>query len=237
VRETIFREFNSLSVLYNKPSASFIAADHLIAAQPVVEPPPSGSAGGQDDDRLIGDEGEEYGLAGGGGGGAAGAAVGGGARAAAAAAPAPTHTQEIDLLGDDLLGLGLGSSSAPAPAPVAAYLLPTVALEASAFQGKWQALSVAATLPLRARRLPNSTGEVEALCRQQNIFTIASGDTGSSLKWFLYAQLSTHQFVLMEALLDKSNGNFAVTVKCDAGGAHAVVAAALKQALVDILLQ
>ena len=82
-----------------------------------------------------------------------------------------------------------------------------------------------------------ASGEVEAWCKGVDIFTIASGDTGAALKWFLYAQDSSSRLILLEALLDKQNGAFGLTLKCDAGGAHAVVVAAFKRAAASILLQ
>ena len=41
----------------------------------------------------------------------------------------------------------------------------------------------------------------------------------------------------MEALLDKQNGAFNLTVKCDAGGAQAVAVAAFRRAVGSILAQ
>ena len=110
VRDKIFGEFNSLSVVYAKPSEEFISTDHLIV------PLDADVAGGAkkkaaaastaDDDRLLSGEDE--------GAGGSGGAGGGGGAAAAAAQP------EIDLLGgDDLLGFGASAATPPAPGSTA----------------------------------------------------------------------------------------------------------------------
>jgi hypothetical protein len=200
----------------------------------VIEPPPAAAGGQDDDDRLLRDEEE---LVGGGlSGGGSSSSSSGSSSAAAPAARAP----EVDLLGEDLLGLGFGgggsSSAAAAPAPAPA-LVPGATLDAPSFQAKWQAFPVAASVQLRATRLPGSPGEVEGLCKGVDILTIASGDTGAALKWFQYAQDTGGRLLLLEALMDKSNGAMTLTVRCEAGGAQAALVAAYRRALAGMLVQ
>ena len=221
VRETIFREFNTLSVLYKKPSASFIAADHLIAS--VALPEPASTSLGQDDDRLLaGDDEVEI--------------VGDGGIAAPVAGVASLQQpREVDLLGDDLLGLGLGGGGGAPPtssvSPSAAALLPQAWMDPPTFQTKWGGLPVSTTWSLRATRLPSSPGEVEALAKAFGICTIASGDTGAAIKWFLFAQDLSKLYILMEAMLDKQTGALNVTVKADPGAAVSSAHSAFKQGM------
>jgi hypothetical protein len=226
VREAIFSEFNTLSVLYKAPSATFIAADHLVAAMP--EPPVVAAAVAQDDDRLLtGDEDAPL-------------AAGGGASRVVAAAPAAAPAAPADLI-DDLLGMGFGGggAAAPAPAPAGASRLVAVgsgaALDSGAFQARWGALAASPALALQAQRLPpGGSAEVEAWARGAGLATIASGDTGAALKWFVYGQDDAGGFHLAEIVLDKSNGAVVATVKSDVPAAAHVAAAAIRAALAGL---
>jgi hypothetical protein len=229
-------------VLYKKPSASFISKDHLVAATPLPEPPTS-PVGGQDDDRLL--AAEEDGPAavkvgGGGGGASSGGSGGGGGGGGGGGAPSrpPPPAPEVDLLGEDLLGLGFGSSapSAPAPPPAAA-LVPGPVLDSAGFQARWGALPVATSLALQASRLPASATEVEAWARAAHLPTIASGDTGPALKWFFFGRDTGGAFHLLEAVLEKATGRVAVTVKSEPGGAAAAAVAALRAAFANLPAQ
>ena len=223
IREKIWSEFNTLSVVYGKPSEEFISTDHLIAAVPLDA---EGSqlqksqVGQGDDDRLLSDDQDDDNMVG-------QTSSSSSNNVQSAPAPAP----EVDLLGEDLLGLGptpttntnsntgfgnlFGSTPAPAPAPVVVNLIPpTAPLEPATFQGKWGMLGTSHTGTLRASRVP-STAEVEGLARSGNIMTIASGDVATALKFYLYGQDSNNGYHLIEMVLDKSNGVVTVTIKSD----------------------
>jgi hypothetical protein len=248
----VWAEFNTLSVVYGKPSEMFIQADHLIkdltgagaaakaAAAGAAAKPPSDS-----DDSLL--------LGGGGGDDGVGGAPGG----AAAAPPASAGGYAVE---EDLLGLSMGppapapaaasayaappvpalSSSAaaagmpPAPTPGGAFLVPGAVLAPDAFQAKWGALGGGQALALRAGRLP-TTAEVEALARAGSLYTIASGDVGTHLKFYLYGRDASGAYALLEVVLDKSNGGITATLKCDNPAAAPAVAQALAAALRPIL--
>lgn len=223
-KDKIWSEFNTLSVLYGKPSEKFISEDHLIQPLP-ADAQQAGAAGASkggaaaDDDRLL--SGDDDGLEGG---------VPGGAAAAAAA---PAATGQPDFM-DDLLGLG-APAPAPAPAPAAAaapQLVPSPVLDPASFQGKWGSLAPVGAISMRAARLPSTT-EVEAMARAQNISTIASGDVQTALKFFMYGQDAvTGSYTLFELVLDKGTGAITGTVKADqparAQGAVAAMQAALR---------
>ena len=250
IRDKIFAEFNTLSVVYGKPSEEFISKDHLIAAPPLDAAAKGAqtvsSARAADDDRLLTED-DGTAQSGGGGGGA----------------------PEVDLLGDDLLGLGApspapapqpasaaaasgfggfggfgsllggfggGSAAAPAPAPAAApsapvvSILPASVLDPPSFQSKWGALAVSQQVQLRAQRVP-STDEVSSILKASGIQTIASGDTGLQLKFYVFAQDSMGSFHCIEMLLDKSNGAISATIKSDLPANSRVAVTALSNAL------
>jgi hypothetical protein len=158
-----------------------------------------------------------------------------------AAAPA----EEEDLLG---IGFGSGGSSssaassssfvpvslsnfaAPAPAPAPISILPTASLDPGSFQSKWTTLPTSLALNLRAARLP-ATAEVETMARNGGLFTIASGDVQTALKFYFYAQDSTGGFHLFEMLLDKTNGVISGTLKSENAAATQAAYAALAAAL------
>jgi hypothetical protein len=62
---------------------------------------------------------------------------------------------------------------------------------------------------------------VEALALASHLYTIASGDVGTHLKFYFYAGDADNgaAFHLFEMVLDKSNGNLSTTVKTDAPAA------------------
>jgi hypothetical protein len=218
VKEKIFSEFNSLSVLYGKPSEQFISADHLITP---LDAPGNRAAGGvasSDGDTLLAEaetpSSEHSGVS---------------AHAAPVHAPAPAPApKEIDLLGEDLLGIGGSYSSAPvptfggaafglgapAPAPAPVALRIGATLDPAAFQSKWGTLPVAQTLTLRAPRVV-TTAEVETLTRNAGIYTIASGDVGTQLKFYFFTSDSPSTFHLFEVVFDKTNGVLTATIKTD----------------------
>ena len=249
VKEKIFSEFNSLSVVYGKPSQEFIAADHLVA--PLVPTAPATAPASSDGDTLLGGARDEDGAPLGGAGGAAGGA---GAAAAVSVVPPPAAAPPaaapvVDLMSDDLLGLGApvaASSSgggfgymgapapAPPPAPPAFAMRPGATLDPGTFQAKWGSLPAAPLVSLRASRLP-STAEVESLARKASFYTIASGDVGNVLKFYFFGCEAAGAYHLLEVLLDKTTGAVTITFKSDAGGNAQAALQAFGTAIMPIL--
>jgi hypothetical protein len=165
--------------------------------------PPSAPARtvAQDDDRLLSTEEEETSVA----------------RSAASAPAAPAApAKEVDLLGDDLLGLGLGPAPAAAPAAAAAKLAPVARLEPEAFQERWGRLPAGAPLNMQAQRMPSSAAEIDGAARSAFVFSVASGDKGAALVWYLYAQTDPDRaFHLGEASLNKTSGLVSVIIKSE----------------------
>ena len=225
----IWAEFNTLSVLYGKPSELFIAASHQRAAQALPPPPPRAAA---DDDSLLGNAdgalGADDGIA----------IAGAPHHVPAAAAPTAAAAAEEDLLGFG--GGGASSYAAPTPmaptfnfAPAAPPLLaPDAALDAASFQQKWGTLPIAAATTFRAGRVPASAAELEAAMRRGSFFPVASGDVGGAIKCYVFARDgSMPTFHLWELVLDKATATVSATLKSENGATAGAVAAALAAVL------
>lgn len=230
--EAVWREFNSLSVVYGKPSEMFIQPEWMIKDRGV-----GGGAGGaakpalaDSDESLLGNADNAMPQS------SPGGSVAPAPAASAAAAPE-----------EDLLGISYAAPPAPAPAaPVAApapaplptpspasILVPGAVLAPADFQAKWGSLPGQA-FRLQASRVP-ATSEVEGLVRAGNMPTIASGDVGTSLKFYFFGREAAGAFHLFEVLLDKSNGAVNVTLKSENPAAAPAVAQALAAALRPVL--
>ena len=226
--EAVWREFNSLSVVYGKPSEMFIQPEWLIKDRSGGAPAAAKPAADASDDSLLGNADGALPEA-----SPASSSGGGGHATASAAAAAPAEEE-------DLLGLSFGAPPAPAPpaaapppAPAASVLVPGAVLAPADFQSKWGSLGGQA-FRLQAARVP-TTAEVEALARAGHLATVASGDVGTSLKFYFYGRDGGGAFHLLELLLDKSNGVVAVTLKSENPGAAAAVAQAVATALRPVL--
>jgi len=206
VLAAIWSEFNSLSVVYNKPSQDFVAQDHLVHALDAVAAAGARAAASATDDSSLLQGGTEDG------------AIPQVAPSVATAQPtsvaAPAPAPAVDLLGaDDLLGwspppvapapayaaapapvasaaLGLSalySTPAPAPAPVVAsssFFRSGVSLDASVYQSKWGALPPAGA-PSQVRGITGiAAADIEGRLRNGSVYPIASGDVGTAFKFY-----------------------------------------------------
>jgi len=226
----VFAEFNSLSVVYGKPSEQFISETHMFATDDPVEDPaaaagapgagaaaPAKGAAAGDDDDLLG----------------VGSAPAVSAGVAAPPAPPAPSSGGGDLLGmDDLFGGPTGAPAAPA-APAFA-LSPSAALDPPQFQAKWMALPVAQTLNLHASKVP-SVAEVEGMLGAAHIKTVASGDTGPQLKFYFFGGSAAGAVYLTEVLFDKASQNFAASIKTEDAANAANFVAALRAALSPVV--
>eukprot|EP00884_Botryococcus_braunii_P006125 jgi/Botrbrau1/15513/Bobra.0225s0004.1 len=220
MRDRIFAEFNTLSVIYRAPASSFVQSGPDLAEEQYPPPPesPGRSAGAVDEGSSLLDEAQraDYGaddLLATSNGNSPGMGAPAGAPAAAAAAPA------VDLLGlDDLLG----GPAPPAPLPTGPKLslAPLPALAPAEFQGQWGMLPAAPrfTHPLT----PAAVSVIEAnkhqdFCRHlaaSNIATMASGGQAPMYRFYFHAQeAGTGTRVLVEVIVNKTAGNASVTVK------------------------
>lgn len=217
LREKLFQEFNTLAVVYNKPSELFISASHLAAAVTDLD---------DEEDEDDGDQGDEEGY---------------GARqhqqqqqqynapvhatSGHRAPPQQHHAPAPAAPSMDLLDMDFGGSSgAPAAAAAAApafALVPNPAIDAGSFQAKWTTGRVVGNVAVQLPQLPQQA-EIEQAFAANRIFTMASGDVGPQIKFFFYAQDTQGNFYLAETLVEKAERVLRATVKGenDFGGAQ-----------------
>jgi hypothetical protein len=187
LRAKIMEEFDTLSIIYGKPSFNFIDPEYQVRYKKMPDEHPlapgdNGSAGAYPADAPSTD-----------------------APPAPTPAAAPASVDEFDLL-------GFGGPPVPSPAPAsapAAFALNAIAVMSDTdYQSLWASVpdadAIVSTVPLAS--LPASTGHVENVLDVVGIKTMASGDLPSELKFFLYAQDSASScFFLIQANVEKSS--------------------------------
>lgn len=170
-----------------------------------------------------------------------------------APAPAPAPAPVAAPMGGGGFGGGGGFSSmfgaaAPAPAPMGMGMgmaagpafRAGATLDPASYQSKWGAMQPSAVLQLRGgsagHPMPAAVGELDALLRQAHVYPIASGDVGSSIKFYLFAvDNSTGSLHLWEMLLDKASNSFAITQKSENPMAAAAASQGITAALRPLL--
>ncbi|RLN60233.1 hypothetical protein BBJ29_004816 [Phytophthora kernoviae] len=202
LKDKLFQEFNSLAVVYNKPSELFVSASHMAGA---VAPLIDGEADEEEEDDGEGDYDHS--------------------------APQQPQQQQLNTAPPpqpvapsmDLLDMDFGSAPSgppPAPAGPTLTLVPTPVMDAATFQGQWGSRPVVAEAVVQLPTLPPQS-ELEAAFASRGIVTMASGDVGPQYKFFFYAQDTQGRFFLSETIVEKSNGTLRATIKGDSEAAGA----------------
>ncbi|KAJ8450454.1 hypothetical protein Cgig2_002139 [Carnegiea gigantea] len=235
IKDRIFDEFNSLSVLYQKPSFMFTDKEHRgpfafsdergnlsIGVESADNVVPAQRVEANDKDLLLSTSEKEE----------SGTTVNNGAAYSAPlydAASAPLvalDTQPVaqalqaGLAIDDLLGLNLTTPAASAPAPPPLKLNAKAALDPGTFQQKWRQLSIS-----MSQEFSVSPQGVAALTTPQtllrhmqghSIHCIASGGQAPNFKYFFFAQKAedTSTF-LVECIINTSSCKVQMKIKAD----------------------
>ena len=200
--DELMKEFNTLTILYGKPSTNFIDPEFQVVYKKMPEEHPlaPGSDGVAPPDVMATHE---------------------PANIAAPAPVAPTPAPaEVDLLGGfDSYG---AEPPAPAPAPPASSglaLSHSLELSGEEYQGQWGAINDADALvsTVALSRMPVSTDAVEQALASVGVKTMASGELPNEFKFFLYAQEESSGILfLIQSNIDKSMSSeplMIVTVK------------------------
>uniref|UniRef100_A0AAV1U761 AP complex subunit beta n=1 Tax=Peronospora matthiolae TaxID=2874970 RepID=A0AAV1U761_9STRA len=198
LKDKLFQEFNSLAVVYSKPSELFVSASHL-----------AGTAAPLDDDEdEENEEDETYDN-----------------EAPKQQQQQVQHQQQqrntvppsqpssmpnLDLLDMDF------SPSPSGPLPQAAgstlALVPTPVMDAPMFQSQWSSRPVVAEVVVQLPILPPQN-ELEQAFASHGIVTIASGDVGPQYKFFFYAQDTQGRYFLSETFVEKATRTLRATIK------------------------
>mmetsp|Transcript_13197 Transcript_13197/g.18680 ORF Transcript_13197/g.18680 Transcript_13197/m.18680 type:complete len:931 (-) Transcript_13197:113-2905(-) len=213
LRAALMEEFNTLSIIYGKPSETFIREEFQIkyVKMPEEHPlePSTGAGAAAAPNPTTNDIYAQESAA---------PEV---AAAAVAPPPAPTSDQVVDLL-------GFGDGAAPAPAtpvsPVGLSLVPALAMSGEDYEAKWggvaDADAVVTTVAMNS--IPASTDAVEQSLMDKHIMTMASGELDTEFKFFLYAQDSVSGTVfLIQSNISKASPDdplMILTIKASGGG-------------------
>lgn len=181
LRKELMEEFNTLSIIYGKPSVNFIAPEFQVKYKKMPD---------------------EHPLAPGETGSFVAPPV-----APVPAASIPVVSNDVDLLGFG----DAEPMAVTAPVPMASNnltLSASASMTGGEYQSQWGSVSDAdatvSDVPLRA--LPSSTDEIENVLAAVNIMTMASGELPNEFKFFLYAKdSSSGATIMIQTNVDKSS--------------------------------
>eukprot|EP00934_Nitzschia_sp_Nitz4_P004086 Nitzschia sp. Nitz4//scaffold246_size28974//20458//23101//NITZ4_008086-RA/size28974-snap-gene-0.4-mRNA-1//-1//CDS//3329543924//4076//frame0 len=152
--------------------------------------------------------------------------------------PVPSAAPSDGGMVADLLGGFDGYAAAPAPTPAAPAglaLASSVSLSSADYQAKWGAISEKDSIVsiVGLRGIPSSPAEVEQALSASSVFTMASGELPTEIKFFLYAQdANTGAILLLQANINKNDEpSMVLTIKVAGGNS------ATDQTMVEQLTQ
>ncbi|KAJ8751695.1 hypothetical protein K2173_025861 [Erythroxylum novogranatense] len=235
IKDRIFDEFNSLSVVYEKPSYMFTDREHrgpfefsdelgnLSIGAESANDVPAHRVEANDKDLLLGTSEKEESV---------GASINGSAYTAplydtsslsiTTSQAQPGHSPHASLAIDDLLGLGLTAAptSAITPSPPSLKLNSRAVLDPATFQQKWRQLPLSTTQEYSLT--PQGTVALtapQALIRHmqaQSIQCIASGGQPPNLKFFFFSQKAEEASTyLVECKINTSSAKAQINIKAD----------------------
>ncbi|CAK7353362.1 unnamed protein product [Dovyalis caffra] len=240
VKDRIFDEFNSLSVVYQKPSYMFTDKEHRgpfefsdelgnlsIGTESNV---PAHVVEANDKDLLLSTSEKEE-IRGAGTNGSAYTAPSYDSSLISIATQAQPDlaisnaevaglSPQSSLAIDDLLGLGLPAVPAPAPSPPPLKLNARAVLDPGTFQQKWRQLplSVSEELSLSPQGAAALTTPQALLRHMQghSVHCIASGGQSPNFKFFFFAQKAEESSIfLVECKINTSSAKAQITIKAD----------------------
>ncbi|EGZ26602.1 hypothetical protein PHYSODRAFT_536781 [Phytophthora sojae] len=195
LQEKLFQEFNSLAVVYNKPSELFVSPSHLAGPAAPLD---------DEEDEEEDDEGDKYNN------GAPQQPPQQQQQQRQSAPPPQPAAPSMDLLDMDF---GSAPSNPPPQAAGPAFaLVPNPVMDAPTFQGQWGSRPVVAEVVVQLPTLP-PLSELEQAFASRGIVTMASGDVGPQYKFFFYAQDTQGRYFMSETLVEKANSTLRATIK------------------------
>ncbi|CAK5060108.1 unnamed protein product [Aphanomyces euteiches] len=204
LQEKLFREFNTLAVVYNKPSETFVAPSHMIARLNLdehddEEEEEEEEDNDEDDDRRQQQHHGGYGAP----------------QVPPQHRPSQQQSQTVDLLGM------LDFSSQPVQQPPPFQLIPNPSMDAGTFQQLWGTLRVVSQIQLKMPAIP-AQSDIERAFGGHGILTMAAGDVGPQYKFFFYAQDVQRNYYLAETVVEKAQLVLYATIKGqdEAGGSQ-----------------
>ncbi|KAF2579911.1 hypothetical protein F2Q68_00000375 [Brassica cretica] len=240
IKDRIFDEFNSLSVIYQKPSYMFTDKEHRgpfefsdelgstsITPEVSSDIVPAQQFEANDKDLLLStdEKDDNKGLS---------SNNGSAYTAPYESSNISSQMQELAISGpaasatttqssfdfDDLLGLGLSTAPAPTPSPPLLKLNARAALDPRAFQQKWRQLPISLSQEysvnpqgIAALTVPQS---LIKHMQSHSIHCIASGGQSPNFKFFFFAQKEAEPSdYLTECIINSSSAKAQIKVKAD----------------------
>ncbi|OQR80638.1 AP-1 complex subunit beta [Thraustotheca clavata] len=184
LKEKLFREFNTLAVVYNKPSETFVAPSHMIAKVPVEDHEEEEE---EEEEESYSDEDVQP--------------VPTQQLVPPASMDPPAQSRQQSQASIDLLNMDF---SAPIAQPQVApfQLLPNPSMDAGTFQQLWGTLRIVAQIQLQMPGIPPQA-DIERAFGGHGILTMAAGDVGPQYKFFFYAQDTQGKYYLAETVVEK----------------------------------
>ncbi|KAG5031083.1 hypothetical protein JHK82_014696 [Glycine max] len=243
IKDRIFDEFNSLSVVYQKPSYMFTDKEHRgtfefadelgnlsISAESADSVVPAQRVEANDKDLLLSTSEKDEGRDPGSNGSVYNAPSYNGSSAPTTSQPladlafpstgisgqAPASSLAID----DLLGLDFPVETAAMPSPPPLNLNPKAVLDPGAFQQKWRQLpiSLSEEYSLSPQGVTSLTTPHALLRHMQShsIQCIASGGQSPNFKFFFFAQKAeAASMYLVECIINTSSAKSQIKIKAD----------------------
>ncbi|KAL1291194.1 hypothetical protein AAHE18_20G184200 [Arachis hypogaea] len=214
IKDRIFDEFNSLSVIYQKPSYMFTDKEHRgtlefsdelanlsINAEAGDSAVPAQRVEANDNDLLLSITEKEEDLA---------------FSSTSGSGQAPASSFAID----DLLGLDFSVGAAATPSPPPLSLNPKAVLDPGTFQQKWRQLPLSLSedfslSPQGVAALATSNALLRHM-QSHSIHCIASGGQSPNFKFFFFAQKAESASIyLVELLINSSSAKSQIKIKAD----------------------
>lgn len=186
LEETLFEEFNTLSVIYHMPASHFLADKDLFVPELAFE-----TNEGEEEEVEVVEEVEEV------EGEGEGEEV------------VEEVVEEVEG-GGDLMNMDGGEEYAE-QAQGGLELIPNPFLDPPSFQKLWGSLPDAAKFQQKVTK-PEIDAIVQAM-KNQSVIVMASGDKGTVLQFFFYGQDSEEHYYLILIMLQKASATAAVTIK------------------------
>uniref|UniRef100_A0A5B7BH30 Beta-adaptin-like protein n=1 Tax=Davidia involucrata TaxID=16924 RepID=A0A5B7BH30_DAVIN len=244
IKDRIFDEFNSLSVVYEKPSYMFTDKEHRgpfafseelgnlsIGVESANNVASAQRVEANDKDLLLSTSEKEESRGPSSNGSAYSAPSYDSSSASLPASHAPSelipsdhslqaHAPQTSLAIDDLLGLGLPAAPNPAPSPPPLMLNAKAVLEPNTFQQKWRQLpiSVSQEYSMNPQGVAVMTTPQALLRHMQGHFIhcIASGGQAPNFKFFFFAQKAEESSTyLVECIINSSSCKAQIKIKAD----------------------
>jgi hypothetical protein len=191
LKEAIFNEFNTLSVIYGLPQSRFVKAPKYNWEQEQQEQLQTTEQ--ESEQQTNTNENEQQDIS-------------------HPVVQSKSSPPEVDLL-------GFGDSiSMAAPSQTQAQSLTlqiSPIIDKQTYASKWSSLPVQTSIQLQLQEIPVLNTRIESLFSKAQIITFASGTVAGVIKCYLFARDTTDGLYLIECIVDMGTGKLNATMKLD----------------------